>query len=361
MTRARSLARGARTAALTAALLATALATRAEAEGLEPGFVRGMTFTHIHSRSYGYGSDRAKEELGRLARDGVDWIAISPFAYQRKVDSPTLFYGARDPTMLDSDLVHVTEHAHAVGIKVLLKPHLWSGQFWSEGKWAGDIEMTSAEDDAAWWAGYSGYVLAQAELAARAKMDALCIGHELVKMTRPKYTARWRALIAEVRRRFGGPLVYGAHHGDEVAQIEFWDALDVVGVHGYYPLGDATLERQGTAEDIARAWKPVLDELAKISARTGKQVVFTELGYPAHEGALLRPWESDGKRPLDEALQARAYEGTLKALAGAPFVRGVFWWKWFSGGHDNPHEQEPYDPSGKAAELVLQKWYRGKP
>ncbi|MCK6546867.1 hypothetical protein L6R52_13545 [Myxococcota bacterium] len=317
-----------------------------------------MTFAHVHSREWGYGSERAKRELERLRDVGVDWIAISPFAYQKKVDEPFLYYGPGDPTMLDRDLVAVTEHAHALGIRVFLKPHLWSGEFWSSGKWPGDIEMKTPEAEESWWRSYTGYIVAQAKLAALAKMDALSIGHELVKMTAPRHTPRWRALITEVKRHFGGPLVYGANHGHEVGQIEFWDALDAVGVHAYYPLGGDALEA-ASADDIARAWQPVLAELRKIADKTKKPLVFTEVGFPAHRGALAKPWEADGARPLDEGLQARAYEGTLRALASAPFVRGTFWWKWFSGGHENPHEREPYDPSGKAAERVLKRWYRG--
>lgn len=330
----------------------------AEAAELGPEFVRGMTFAHIHSRSWGYGSDRARAELEKLRAAGVSWIAISPFAYQRRVDTPSLYSGPGDPTLLDSDLVQVSADAHALGLKVLLKPHLWSGQFWSEGKWTGDIAMTTPEDDAEWWRRYSAYILDQADLAARANMDALLVGHELVKLTTSAHTARWRSLIAEVRRRFRGPLSYGAHHEREVEQVEFWDALDVIGVHGYFPLGGAELE-QASADQIAAAWRPHLERLAALAARARRDVVFTEIGFPAHAGALREPWAADGARPEDEGLQARAYEGTLRAIAAAPFVRGTFWWKWFSGGRGNPHENEPFDPSGRAAEKVLARWYRG--
>jgi hypothetical protein len=315
-----------------------------------------MTFAHIHSRAWGYGSDRARVELDKLAALGVTWIAISPFAYQRKVDEPNLYSGPGDPSMLESDLIRVTEDAHARGIKVMLKPHIWSHEFWSGGKWHGDIVMKSAEDDAEWWSRYRRYIEDNAELAEKAKMDGLCIGLEYVKMTTARHTPHWRALIAAVRKKYRGPLTYGAHHWQEVEQVEFWDALDAIGVHAYYPLGGEALER-GTSEDVAKAWSPYLERLSKLAEKTKKPIVFTELGYPAHRGALAEPWKADGDRPIDEGLQARAFEGTFRALSRAPFVRGVFVWKWFSGGADNPHEREPYDPSGKAAEKVIARWY----
>jgi hypothetical protein len=93
------------------------------------------------------------------------------------------------------------------------------------------------------------------------------------------------------------------------------------------------------------------------SAKWKKPVVLMELGYPAHKGAMREPWKADSSLPLDEGIQARAFEGTFRALSGAPFVRGVFIWKWFSGGEDNPHEKEPYDPEGKAAEKIIARWF----
>jgi hypothetical protein len=159
-----------------------------------------------------------------------------------------------------------------------------------------------------------------------------------------------------VRAVYHGPLTYGAHHESEFERIEFWDALDAIGIDGYYPLGE-TLESKD-ADAIKDAWAPFLERLKRTSENVKKPVVFTEIGFPAHRGALAKPWHSDASLPVDEGLQARAYEGTLRALAAAPFIRGVFLWKWFSGGRDNPHEHDPYDPSGRAAEQVILRWFQ---
>src|SRR5262249_37074223 len=163
-----------------------------------------------------------------------------------------------------------------------------------------------------------------AALAEKAHMDGLCIGLELVKMTRADHLSRWRELIASVRTLYHGPLTYGAHHFDEVQQVEFWDRLDAIGVSAYYPLGG---EELATAEDVERAWARYLAGLGKLAEKWKKPVVFTEVGYPAHKGAMREPWKTDDSLPLDEGIQARAFEGTFRALSHAPFVRGVFVWK----------------------------------
>jgi hypothetical protein len=324
---------------------------------LPPEFMRGVSFAHVHDRGWGYGSARSEVELRRLAALGVRWISVMPFAYQPSVDAPALYHRIPDPSLGDGALVSVIAQAHAVGIQVLLKPHLWSRQFGGGGKWTGDIAMRTEADTEAWWQAYGEYILYQAALAERARADGFLVGLELVAMTRPEHSARWRRLIAQVRQVYRGPLGYGANH-DEVQQIDFWDALDAIGVHAYYPLGAALESRDSAA--IAEAWGPTLAALGQLSAKWNKPVVLTELGFPAHAGALAEPWRSDSSKPIDEGLQARAYEGTLRALAGAPFVRGIFVWKWFSGGRDNPHESDPFDPSGRAAEAVLGRWFRGR-
>lgn len=325
---------------------------------LRQDFIRGMGFAHVHVPTYGYGSSRAGRELDRLAKLGTDWIALSPFAYMKRVDRPEISFGELDPTLTASDLIRSVEQAHARGIKVLLKPHIWSSEFWSNGKWHGDIAMTSPEDTERWFRFYGRFIVQQAKIAAQARADALSIGLEYVRMTQPEHTQRWRQLIAEVRRHYSGPLTYGAHHDREVFHIEFWDRLDAIGVHGYHPLNVGKPDDQVTANDVALAWQPHLDRLALLSDKYKKPVIFSEVGYPSHRGALREPWKSDGKLPPDERLQAIAYQGTLAALNHAPWVRGAFFWKWFSGGTDNPAEEDPYEPADKEAEMVLRRWFR---
>ncbi len=43
-------------------------------------------------------------------------------------------------------MVKCIEDAHAVGLKVLVKPHIWSHQFWNNGKWHGDIKFKTETD-----------------------------------------------------------------------------------------------------------------------------------------------------------------------------------------------------------------------
>lgn len=342
---------------ITALLLLSALPSDPP---LRPDFIRGVNFAHVHLPTYGYGSARAKAELDRLRDLGVNWIALSPFAYMRRVDEPEIVFGDIDPTLDSASLVQQTQDAHQRGIKVLLKPHIWSSDFY-RGKWHGDIAMKTPEDSARFFDRYRAFMVGHARLAAKANADALSIGLEYVRLTTPEHAARWRQLIAAVREVYSGPLTYGAHHEREVFQIEFWDQLDAIGLSGYCPLAVRSSEHEVTPEEVAAAWQPHLDRLAALAKHFEKPVVLTEVGFPSHTGALREPWRSDGSLPEDQRLQAIAYQGTLAALGAAPFIRGVFVWKWFSGGAHNPGEDDPYEPADKQAEQVLRRWFRARP
>src|SRR5205814_5804340 len=99
----------------------------------------------------------------------------------------------------------------------------------------------------AFFTSYRAFLLHHALLAEREGFDGLVVGHELVSATRAD-PARWRALIAEVRRVYHGTLTYGANWNEELERIPFWRDLDCVGVSFYPPLtahagaGDAELE-----------------------------------------------------------------------------------------------------------------------
>jgi hypothetical protein len=266
------------------------------------------------------------------AAQGGNWVAINPFAYMPAVNSPRLTFN-RDRTMTRGDLKQVVADAHAAGLKVLLKPHIWSRDF-AQGKWHGDIEMTSDADWAAWFAQYSDYIVDQASLAEQAGVDGFCIGLEYGKTMSQE--VRWRAVIAEVRKVYRGPICYSAGFLD-YDKVPFWDAVDVIGITAYFPLAEMQSPDEAT---IREGWRKVLTPLEAYAARVNKGVVFTELGYTESNRAAIEPWSYDV--PVrDPALRVRLYRIALEEIAKRPWIKGVFLWKWFTAldwqqfeGHD---------------------------
>jgi hypothetical protein len=306
-------------------------------------FVRGVNFAHQHARGHGYGSDRAAAQLDALGALGVRALALNPFAYTPSLSSPDIRWGG-DPTMTDDDLRRQVEQAHARGMRVLMKPHLWSHAFWT-GAGNPDIELDAA-GWARWFEAYTAYVVHYATLAAETGCAGVCVGLEYTKATLANPGA-WAAVASAVRAVFPGSLCYAANWYEEYTKFTDWDAFDCVGINGYFPL-------QGhTVDELTAAWAPHLDAIA--AATKGRRVIFCEAGYRAVAGATEKPWE-EVSGAADPDLQARAYEALLRATTARPWFEGIYWWKWFT---DTDGEGDAFVPQAPA-QAVLAAWFGEK-
>jgi GTA TIM-barrel-like domain len=298
----------------------------------------------------------------------VNWIAQTPFGWQRGLASTEIRMATSGRVWWgesDAGIATTTRLARAAGIRTLLKPHLWlSGA--AAGEWIGDIAMTSEAEWARWFASYRAFLLHYAKLAEREGIAALAIGTEL-RIAAVTREADWRRLIAEVRTVYHGQLTYAANWHQEYAAIQFWDALDFVGIQGYFPLA----ERPGASvAELERGWQRHLPAIEALSKRLDKSVVFTEIGYKSTPDTAVEPWVwpqgGPGHRYVDPTradagAQADAYEAFFRAVWQRPWCAGAFFWKWYPRPRAAAPAAEPADidftPQGKPAALVLARWY----
>ncbi len=349
--------------------------------------VRGVNYAHIHRGGRGYGSQASRIELGNLQGLGVDWIALTPFGYQPSIDDDQVagfdpevpleqFLAppppasvnpqgpvaagesrrGRDQSLTDRHLAEQIAAAHAMNVKVMLKPHIWSRDFWRGEQWHGTVDQATPEAHERWRQSYLRFMLHYARLARDTDADALCVGTELIRQT-TKYPDDWRTLIREARKVYPGKITYAAHWETEYRAIDFWDELDAIGVSAYFPLevGD-----DASVDQLVAAWSPYKQQLADTHARFGKPVVFLELGYRPATGAYREPWLSSGGQP-DPMIQSRAYEAVFRAFADEPWWHGLFIWKAFT---DSDRNEESRDDTGfsfrhRPAEQVIRQWFTG--
>ena len=333
---------------------------------LADGQVRGVNHAHIHRRGHGYGTERSAQTLDQLRGLGVNWIAITPFGYQKTVTDDHLrgfpgkpgdtgFFEGTDPTMTDADIAAEIRAAHQRGIKVLIKPHVWSDDYWNSDEWHGTIHQQTPAARRRWWRSYRQFIMHYTRLAAKHEADALCLGTELVKMTAGADNQRqWRSLIADARDIYDGHLTYAAHWDREFARIDFWDELDVIGVTAYFPLKaspDASLNQ------LVQAWRPHCRRMERVHRRFDKPIVFLEAGYRPVSGAHRRPWEHNGGTKALPA-QRRAYRAMFRALSDEPWWRGVLLWKTFTDpGRAHGHGGPGFAFRGRPAERVVERWF----
>ncbi|QXJ23780.1 hypothetical protein AGRA3207_004982 [Actinomadura graeca] len=347
--------RGARTAALLAVLCAAASCSVSGPPpgGGRPGEPRRgpappsarQHGVALPSWSEGdYGGPRAGAYVASIAAAGANWIQLNPTWYQ---DSPRDDGMHRtDETADDAGLRHIIGLARRAGLRVLLKPHV---------DLPGDQDRAAIRprDRRRWYAAYTRLITHYADLARETGADELAVGTELAGLSGDRDP--WLDVVAAVRARFRGTLVYAANY-DEYEHVAFWDRLDLIGIDAYWPLAS------GPTTDVAqlrRAWQPILRRVARFSADRGRPVLFTEAGYVSQRGSTAAPYAWDISTADGAAEQAAAYEALLASCGGLGWWAGVHWWMWddWPDAAETPRSLS-YSPHGKPAERVLRRWWR---
>ncbi|HXS83956.1 MAG TPA: hypothetical protein VN896_14655 [Methylomirabilota bacterium] len=320
------------------------------------GFQRGVDLAHAVGLERGYLSAACARELARIKEAGADWVALTPFAWLADPRQPVLGNSTSAGPDGESDeaICEAAAHARALGLRVWLKPHVWTRG------WEGELEFGPS----AWRQfldGYDQLVIHWTLIAAREGLDGIFIGHELASATAAD-PEHWRSLIGRVRKAYAGNVCYCATW-DEAPRVPFWDALDVIAVSFYAPLAeqrtdDPAVLRAGAAK--------TLGTLRAVARRFGRPVLIAELGYAASVNAAVRPWD-DVTRPggvesedEDEAQRA-CFEAAIAAMDPYDWLAGVFFWKWGSAPRAG---DDPLDFRGRPAEDEVRgalKGWTGRP
>lgn len=310
----------------------------------------GVSVAHNYQRrgARGYGTETSRATLQELHALGVRWVSLTPFGFMRSLDESEVHLAiARPEAENDARMEAEIRAAHALGLRVFLKPHVWI----AGGAWRGEL---APDDWDAWFESYRAFTLHYARMAARLDVALLSIGVELP--TSGPREAQWRALIAAVREVYDGALTFAANW-DRVDEVAFWPALDHVGVQLYPPLAP----RLGADEATMRAaLDRRLDGLEAIAARAGRSLLITEVGYKSIEGTEVHPheWpERLGRPAVSEAAQASAYRRLFASISGRERVAGLYVWKWFTDPDTDEEGPHGFSPRDKLAEAVLRSAY----
>ncbi len=213
--------------------------------------------------------------------------------------------------------------------------------------WRGVIAPADGLD--AWFESYRRFVIPLARIAQSAGAQRFVVGSELGSLE--PYQDHWRALISELRDDFSGVLSYSANW-DHAHAVEFWDALDEVGLTAYFPL-TASGEPSST-KSLARAWRAPRAAIDDLRQRIGKPVLIMEIGYPSQGSAADQPWDDTSSEELDLRLQQRLYRSFCDAFSQTPSISGFYVWNWF--GFGGPRDLG-FTPRGKPAANELAKCF----
>lgn len=320
-----------------AALLAAAVSTASAA----PARVDGFNFPCWWHDCYS--SPAAAESLARLAGTGARWAAFTPTWYVRERGASRI--ERMDGTPDDEGLRAGIRRAEALGLSVALKPHV--------DVVGGKIRaVISPRDQERWWADYRAMILGYAKLASEEKVGLFVVGTELALMAAPAQRERWRALIADVREVYAGPLTYAAN-GYDFPMVSFWGDLDYIGIDGYFPVPGGT--REGVLRAGLSAYVPLV---RSVSLAAGKPVLFTEFGIASQKGATIRPWDFGHFGEADPAVQTAYLEAFLAVFGTKSWCAGALNWAW----EIDPHAGGPGDGAmtvqNKPAQALLERWFK---
>ncbi|MDP3769979.1 MAG: hypothetical protein Q8R40_03535 [bacterium] len=301
-----------------------------------------------------YSSDSFKESVRNAAGTGANYITLHITHYQPNVHSSDIQRGANTPT--DQALQDAINYVHSQGLQVMVKLQVLAYD-------NTDPAFINPPDRDTWFRNYTALTTRYARIAQALGVAQLCIGTELISMStrdgHPTNTQRWNDLIAQVRSVYSGKLTYSANwgtgFGDEKARIDFWPALDFIGISAYY-----NLRGDGSVSSLTASWNDWNSrDITPFQQKWGKPILFTEVGYRSIRDSYKNPWMWWQSSPLDIEQQARDYEALFQYWDRHSFMRGVHWWHWSSDPNAGGPDDTDYTPQRKPAQQVLAKWFGG--
>jgi hypothetical protein len=261
------------------------------------------------------------DSLQTVKNTGAEWVSVVPYAFCNAETAEITFDHSRQ--WWGEKPVGITETikmAKSIGLKVMLKPHLWVG---GQG-WAGDLKF---ESDSLWGVfedQYLTYVETYAKIADSLDVEIYCIGTEIRNSTKER-NEFWLSLIANTRKEFDGQLTYAANW-DEYDQITFWGELDYIGIDAYFPLSD---KKNSDKQVLISAWRQPKKEMQKVSERFQKPIIFTEFGYESIDYNTMGHWKlSKDTLSVNFENQKVAFEALFESLRSEVWWKGGFIWKW---------------------------------
>lgn len=336
----------------------------------------GITFTGgRYCPEVAMGGNESFASLQRLASTGANWVSIVVTWYQWNISSTEIFplYNAslvNDTTshyytfvtLSNAEVTAAIKHAHALGLSVMLKPHIDllrdnkpDGRFWRgtiggcpATDWrpppAGVEPFTEAQWDV-WFESYASFIMGYARMAESLNVDMLSLNCELYCANRQ--SQRWRTLASRVRGAFSKALTVSQIVGHE-EEITWWDAVDVIGIDAYYKIAGDTLE------EMVAGWADAIALGEKLHTQYDRPIAYTEIGYCSGKCSRTHtPTKANYER------HAMQYTAVFEAFRGVRWFAGCFWWNWNTdpGAFDG---DDCLTPQQKPAEDVLRTYYRAR-
>jgi hypothetical protein len=310
-----------------------------------PDFMAGTALSPAYHPSF---NRLLPEAFQEMAAAHANWVTLTPtWSYGRSApgNTPPDLAPIAGQDALWPDLLAQAQAAQSAGLQVALFPtprmNLPLDQWWAD----------AARDDPGWWPvwfdQYGEFILHNAALASQTQAQALILGGDWLLPALPNgklfngqpsgapedAEQRWRSLIAEVRSRFNGQLLWALSDTSITTPPPFIDALDQLYLVLSLDAGETFDQRLGLS---LPGW---LDGVAWPVQLTLQKPVVLALSLASGD---------------DFASQSAAYDQALQAAAAHDWISGVFSAGMYPAAHLQDAGPNIY---GKPAQALLEAWF----
>lgn len=259
-----------------------------------------------------------REELDRIADTGSTAVSLQAIYRMERFDSTEI---VRHPTSspTEASLRRTFLQARSRGLRMMFFPTINLRDEADNAKWwRGNIKP---KDWDLWWRNYTAFNVALARIAQEGGVEWYSLGTEMASTH--AFPERWCALAAEVRKVFKGKLTYSVNF-DSHDGFTFGSCLDVIGINTYDPI--AKYDEYPSPDQVRDAWWWIVNKARTLTARFGRPVMITEVGYPSVAHAHVGPWDFRTGKPLDLDLQNELLKGAFGVLRNWSDGDAVFYY-----------------------------------
>ncbi|MDB3906855.1 hypothetical protein N9355_05255 [Crocinitomicaceae bacterium] len=339
-------------------VLVCAAACASKQEATDYGYRPAKDVVNSEGKMTGVNLEMPNKEIDTTDMDSIndmnaEWVSLVPYGFTARGDAKVQYgSGYQWWGETEEGTISIATSAHAVGQKVMIKPHVWVV---GDG-WPGDFDLDNEEDWKIWEDSYRKYILTFAKVADSVDAELFCIGTEY-RSPAKKREAFWRQLIKEVKEIYDGPLTYAANW-DNYEFVKFWDDLDYIGIDGYFPVSK---EQQPSFEIIKTGWDGVTQNLKKYSEKWDRKIIFTEYGFKSSE-YNVSGMQDDKTKVANMENQFNGYRAFFETIWKEDFFAGGFLWKWtfFPSEKNSGPKNARYTPQGKPAFGLIRDVYGAK-
>jgi len=291
----------------------------------------------------------------------VNWLYIDP-TWSFTDTNPPVLQSVSGQDASSPDLVDTIQKAHEQGLKVALnpKPNVNNNETAScdtePCPTAGDLWWQEGARDFSWWLvwfkHYQTFLMNYAELAAQTGTETLIVGGDWLNPALPNgilfdgqpsgvpadAEQRWRTLLAEIRQKFSGTILWSLSEKDVQTPPPFLDAVD--GILIDWPANPASSDTPAISpSELATQFGELMDGPIKDLQTTSGKPVIIALSAPSNPG-------------LD--YQLNNYQAMLEDINQREWISGFISSDYYPVARIQDQSASIH---GKPAENLLQNWF----